>query len=72
MCSGPDDFTNLELTLTFDETQERNEVPIAIRDDSYDENTEQFLSRLRLESLVDNVRIDPSEATITILDDDGE
>lgn len=69
--SGPDDFTNLEVTLTFDGTNQRENVPIAIRDDSYDETTEQFFARLRLDAVVNNVRIDPSEAMIIIQDDDG-
>lgn len=46
-------------------------IPIAIRDDSYDENTEVFEAVLTLESASGNVRIDPDLASIFIEDDDG-
>ena len=49
-------------------------IPVRIINDGVDEEDEQLLSRLQLEPVEGespNVQVAPSEATLTILDDDG-
>lgn len=69
---GPADFSALDVLLTFNASTERIPVQILIVNDDIDENSENLLSRLRLESVDASVSVTPDEATILILDDDGE
>lgn len=72
MYAGPEDFSALDMLLTFNASMERIPVEILIVNDDIDENSENVFSRLRLESLDASVDVTPDEATILILDDDGK
>ena len=63
------------MTLTFNSASTRLVIPVRIVNDAIDEDDEQLISRLELEPVegdLPNVQVDPSEATLTIVDDDGE
>ena len=75
MTSAPEDYEPVNMTLTFDSSSSRLVIPVRIVNDAIDEDDEQLISRLELEPVegdLPNVQVDPSEATLTIVDDDGE
>ena len=72
--SAPDDYEPINRTLTFDSEKSSLVVPVRIINDGVNEENEQLLSRLQLESVEGdspNVQVLPNQATLTILDDDG-
>ena len=72
--SAPDDYEPINRTLTFDSERSRIVIPVRIVNDGVDEEDEQLLSRLQLEPLEGgspNVQVQPNEASLIILDDDG-
>ena len=63
------------MTLTFNSASSRLVIPVRIVNDAIDEDDEQLISRLELEPVegdLANVQVDPAQATLTIVDDDGE
>ena len=63
------------MTLTFNSASSRLVIPVRIVNDAIDEDDEQLISRLELEPVegdLPNVQVDPAQATLTIVDDDGE
>ena len=48
-CTDPDDFTALDMILTFDPNTNRQEVTVAIADDAIVEPDQDFTSRLQLD-----------------------
>ena len=72
---APGDYEPINRTLTFDSESSRLVIPVRIINDGVDEEDEQLLSRLQLEPVggdSPNVQVEPSEATLTIVDDDGK
>ena len=75
MTSAPEDYEPVNMTLTFDSSSSRLVIPVRIVNDAIDEDDEQLISRLELEPVegdLPNVQVDPAQATLTIVDDDGE
>lgn len=75
MISAPEDYEPINRTLTFDGETSRLVIPVRIVNDGIDEEDEEFLSRLRLEPVegeLPNVQVEPSQATLVIVDDDSE
>ena len=73
--AAPDDYEPINRTLTFDSERSRVVIPVRIVNDGVDEEDEQLLSRLQLEPVEGdspNVQVQPNEATLIILDDDGK
>ena len=70
--AGPQDFSALDMLLTFNSNTGRVLVNVSIIDDDVDENQEDLFTRLRLESVDASVSVAPNEATILIVDDDGK
>ena len=69
------DYESVNQTLTFDPSNTRIPIQVPIVEDQIDEEDETILGSLALEPGTDdaqNVQIEPSEATLTINDDDGE
>ena len=72
---APDDYEPINTTLTFDSDTVRIVIPVRIVNDEIDEEDEQLLSRLQLEPVegdLPNIQVDPSQATLTIEDDDSK
>lgn len=72
LSAGPQDFSALDMLLTFNSNTGRVLVNISIINDEIDENQENLFARLRLESVNASVSVAPDEATILIVDDDGK
>ena len=72
LLTGPDDFTALNRTLTFDPSMTRQEVVVVITNDVIVEPDQDFRSRLQLTAVETGVRVDPPETTIVIVDDDSK
>ena len=75
LTSAPEDYEPVNMTLTFDGASSRLVIPVRIVNDAIDEDDEQLISRLELEPVegdLPNVQVDPAQATLTIVDDDGE
>ena len=70
--AGPQDFSALDMLLTFSSNTGRVLVNVSITNDEVDENQENLFTRLRLESVDARVSVAPDEATILIVDDDGK
>ena len=70
--AGPQDFSALDMLLTFNSNTRRVLVNISIVNDEVDENQENLFTRLRLESADASVSVAPDNATILIVDDDGK
>ena len=71
---APGDYEPFNKTLTFGNERSRLVIPVRIINDGVDEEDEQLLSRLQLEPVEGgspNVQVQPNEATLIILDDDG-
>ena len=71
---SPTDYQSLNQTLTFSPDNTRMLITVPIADDGVDEENEYFLGRLALEPEDEDqsVQIQPDEATLFIIDDDGE
>ena len=72
---APDDYEPINTTLTFDSDTVRIVIPVRIVNDEIDEEDEQLLSRLQLEPVegdLPNIQVDPSQASLTIEDDDSK
>ena len=67
------DYTSANQTLTFSPTTTRMTISVPIQDDNIDEDDEYFIGRLELDpsGSEKNVQIQPDEAQLLILDDDG-
>ncbi len=67
------DYTSVDQILTFSPTNTRIMVSVNIQDDAVDENDEYLIGRLELDPAggVQNIQIQPDEARLLILDDDG-
>ena len=67
------DYTSVDQIFTFSPTSTRITISVSISDDSIDEDNEYFRGRLELNQSVGerNVQIEPDEAQLLILDDDG-
>ena len=65
------DYTATTTVLTFSNLVTRHSVDIAILDDNLLEIDEIFAATLSAED-AQGVMLDPQDATVTILDDDGE
>lgn len=72
LSTGPDDFTALQMTLTFGPGNTRREVAVSISNDTIVEPDQYFTSRLRLGTAEPGVRLEPNLTTIVILDDDSK
>ena len=72
LSAGPQDFSALDMFLTFNSNTRRVLVNISIVNDEVDENQENLFTRLRLESVDASVSVAPDNATILIVDDDGK
>ena len=73
--SAPDDYEPINTTLTFDSATSRIVVPVRVVNDEIDEEDEELLSRLQLEPVggdSPNVQVQPAQATLIIVDDDGK
>ena len=71
---APGDYEPFNETLTFGSEMTRLVIPVRIVNDGVDEEDEQLVSRLQLEPVegdTPNVQVQPNEATLIILDDDG-
>ena len=68
--TAPSDYTTTELTLTFNSSITTVTIPISIIDDDILETNETFL--LRLSSEDPTLGVAPSDAMITIIDDDSK
>ena len=68
------DYSSLNQTLTFSPDTTTQVISVPLLDDSIDEEDETFLASLELDSSSDdqNIQIQPDEATLLILDDDGK
>ncbi len=66
-----DYLTTIE-TLIFNSTISTISVSIPIIDDDVDEITENFFADLALITVTDRVNVAPAEATVSIVDNDGE
>ena len=70
--TGLQDYTPESILLTFSETDTRHTVPISILNDNVNEGTEDFFAGLQFAVETNlNVQIQPQQATIQILNDDG-
>ena len=69
--SAPGDYFPVDRTLTFTATMASFDIDISISADSIDELDKTFTANLMQITTRINVFIDPDEAIITILDDDG-
>ncbi len=67
------DYTSVDQILTFSPTNTRIMVSVNIQDDAIDEIDEIFIANLELDlaNSVLSALIQPEEATLRILDDDG-
>ena len=65
------DYTATTEVLTFSNLLTRNAVDVAIQNDNLLEIDEIFTARLDAED-AQGVVLDPQDATVTILDDDGK
>lgn len=72
LSAGPQDFSALDMLLTFNSNTRRVLVNISIVNDEVDENQENLFTKLRLESVDASVSVAPDNATILIVDDDGK
>ena len=68
------DYSSLNQTLTFSPDITTQVISVPILDDSIDEEDETILASLELDSSDSDqdVQIQPDEATLLILDDDGK
>lgn len=69
--AAPEDYLPINQTLTFDSETVRQTVSVSIVDDAVDENLEDLIALLALEIEADEVQLQPAEATLLIIDDDG-
>ena len=72
---APGDYEPFNKTLTFGSERSRHAIPVRIINDGVDEEDEQLLCRLQLEPVdgdSPNVQVQPNNATLVILDDDGK
>ena len=58
--------------MEFQQSQRRQCVQISITNDAISESTENFALQLIFLSVLTNIRVDPQEITVHILDDDCE
>ena len=65
------DYQSVNQTLTFTPDITTQTVSVPVMDDEIDEEDEDILATLELEG-DQNVQIQPDEATLLILDDDGK
>ena len=70
LLAGSGDYQSLEMELVFGPSTSQHAVSIAITDDHVLEFDETLI--LRLSSASSSVTVDPSEATITIIDNDSK
>ena len=70
---SPSDYTSVDMILTFSPTNNRITVTVSLEDDDIDEEDEFLIGRLELDpsSTQTSVQIQPEEARLMILDDDG-
>ena len=70
---SPADYQSVNQTLTFTPDQTTLTISVPVTDDEIDEDDENILAELDLEpGLGDqNVQIQPDQATLLIVDDDG-
>ena len=70
--SAPDDYTEVMMTLTFSQSNIREQFAVRIQPDVLDEEDETFRAVLSIDPGEDSVQLIPAEATVTITDDDGK
>ena len=70
---SPSDYTSVDMILTFSPTNNRITVTVSLEDDDIDEEDEFLIGRLELDpsGTQTSVQIQPAEARLIILDDDG-
>jgi len=68
------DYDSINQTLIFSSDTTTHSIRVPIMDDQIDEIDEDIFARLQLESDIDdqNVQIEPNEANLLILDNDGK
>ena len=73
ICSGPGDYEDTVISLTFGPGMSFATVDVPIVNDTLYENDEVFYGNLRLPAgAVNGVEFDPMRANATIIDDDSE
>lgn len=70
--TGPEDFTALQMSLTFDPNTTRHDITVAISNDIIVEPDQDFTSRLQLSTAEDRVKLMPDVTNIIIMDDDSK
>ena len=72
-CTAPDDYDRQDVQITFGPASQTVQVPVPIVDDTLDEESvERFTASLVQDTVNPRVTVNPDEAEVRIIDNDGK